>query len=138
MKKWKVSHGFQPCDCSSEPQSWRKKINLQMLSYFLVRIGPQLYLCKKILILRTDLSKDIKVPDKMEGAKCHKKNISEKEFFTRIMRNSVTHFTLKSYLPPTLLQNQGTVHIFLPSVPSSRIIHRLEISFLQLVEHSRS
>lgn len=70
----------------------------------------------------------------MEGAKSRKKNISEKEFFTRIMRNSVTHFTLKSYLPCTLLQYHGTVRIFLPSVPFSHIIHRLEISFLQLVD----
>lgn len=93
---------------------------------------------EKKIILRTDLSKKRKVPDKMKGAKSHKKNISQTEFSTRIMRNSVTHFTLKSYLPHTLLQNHGTVHIFLPSVPSLHIIHRLEISFLQLVEHSRS
>lgn len=111
-----------------------------MLPYFNVRISFQFFYIfyKFQSILRTDLPWERKVPETVEGAKSHKTNTSEKKFCTSIMRNSVIHFTLKSSLPHPLLENHSTVHIFLPSVPFSRIILQLEISFLQLAGHSRS
>lgn len=119
--------------------SFEKKFKkMQILPYFHVRIGFQVFYFFINFIPKDWSSLGKKVPEKVEGAKSCKTNTPEKKFFTRILRNSVTHFTLKSSLPHPLLQNHSTVCIFLPSVPSSHIILRLEISFLQLVGHSGS
>lgn len=64
-----------------------------------------------------------------------KTNISEKYFCTKIMRNFGIYFTLKSFLHP-VVQSHNSVHIFFPSLPSSSIIHGLEINFLQPEQHS--
>lgn len=47
------------------------------------------------------------------GTMSCKTNISEKYFCTKIMRNFVINFTLKSFLHP-LVQSHNSVHIFFP------------------------